>query len=234
VTSLKRSLPRRGFTLLELVIVFFVLVILTVLIVPALRHARPAATRATKDGGIGAMLRAKLRGRIVFDPPPTMKQGEQQRITVRISPNALEDLTKDMPKDRDIVIDTIDVLPFMTVKLNGDEAFKISSLQPDNQFVSTDRYSEWNYDVRALKSGIHELDLTVGIRLKMKQGGEESRFYPLYARKVAISVGPWYTLTHFATDHWEWFLTVILIPLIGYWWKTRKGQPATPRSSDEC
>lgn len=225
---MEQSYRRRGFTLLELAIVFVIIVIISAIMVPALRRATTKAKQAVRDGVIGAMLRQKMPGRIAFDPPPKMEQGQQQRIAVRISANALEDLTKDMPQDRDISVDKIDVLPFMTVKLSGDEAFKIRSLQPDNQFVSTDRYSEWDYDVTAVKSGIHDLDLTVGVRLKLKDGGEETRFYPLYTRKIAISVGPWYAVTHFATDHWEWFLTVILVPLIGYWWKTRKGQPATP------
>jgi hypothetical protein len=148
-------------------------------------------------------------------------------MTVRISKHPLEDLAAGLPPGRNTLLDQIAVLSFMTVKLTGGKAFEIRPLEPENQFVSTDRATEWNFDVKAVRAGEQNLDLVVGVRVKLSKGGEETRFYPLYTRNVKVTVNVWYSTKQFLTDHWEVIMTAIVLPLIAYWWKQRKKKPSS-------
>jgi hypothetical protein len=201
-----------------------VLIALSIFIAPFARNASVLYNRKMiEQDPLTKLMRDKMPGRILFDPPAAMKQGRKERVTVRISKNALEDLKKDIPPDRNTTIDKIDVLPFMTVKLSGGDAFQVESLEKkEDQFVGADRFTDWNYDVTPSKSGEQELDLAVGVRIKLPTGGEEVRFYPLYERKVKVSVSVWYSTTHFVSDHWEWIAGTVLIPLLVWAWNNRK------------
>jgi hypothetical protein len=101
---------------------------------------------------ISDMLVAAVKGHILFDPPATMKQGKEERMTALITKNPLDtfdELKKQLPADRKMVYEEISVLPYMTVKLDceDDGAFKIKALQQEDQFVGTDRPSQWNFEV---------------------------------------------------------------------------------------
>ena len=130
-----------------------------------------------------------------------------------------------MPANRLFLLDEINILPYMSVKLDGGDAFKIRTLQLEDQFVSLDRATEWNFDVTALDSGEQHLNLVVGVRLKHSGESDETRFYPLYDRKIDVEVDVGFTVTQFVTNHWEALLTIIVIPLVGLGyreWRNRK------------
>jgi hypothetical protein len=214
-------------TVIEIgVVVVVVLIGLSIFIAPFGKNVSvPYNRKMIEQDPLTPLMRDKMPGRVLFDPPAAMKQGKKERVTVRISKNALEDLKKDIPPDRNTTIDELDVLPFMTVKLSGGDAFEVDSLEKkEDQFVGADRFTDWNYEITPLKSGEQELDLSVGTRIKLPMGGEEVRFYPLYERKVRVTVSLWYSTTHFFGDHWEWIAGTVLIPLLVWAWSNRKNK----------
>ena len=165
------------------------------------------------------------RGHILFDPPAAMKQGKEVRMTALITKNpldTLDELKKQLPADRKLMFEEISVLPYMTVKLDSEDdgAFKIKALQPQDQFVSTDRPSQWDFNVTPLKSGEQDLELVVGMRIKHPGEADEGRFYPLYVRKIDVQVDYLFTVSSFWQSYWQLILTAILIPLFvtGYKW----------------
>jgi hypothetical protein len=153
------------------------------------------------------LVSSKMAGRLLFNPPEKMRQGEHEAVTVRISGNQESDLTSRLEHGPKPTIEQIAVMPYMTVRLSG-EAFKIKALMPENQFVSEKGFTEWRFDVQAIDSGIHNLDLEVGVRVKLKSGTEEYSFYPTYERTVTVEVDRGYSSWVFWKENWKWILGV--------------------------
>jgi hypothetical protein len=102
-----------------------------VLTIPAVRETtglqRPASDDAevvAEADPLAAAMRDRLFGRIASDIPDHMKQGKREKITVRISANTTDDLTKDLV-EHPVVQDQIAVYPNMSVDLESDGTFLI-------------------------------------------------------------------------------------------------------------
>jgi len=154
------------------------------------------------------LLQEKLEGRIAFQVPEEMKQGEEQKVTVRISANTTEELGKDLGGSVTPKVETIGVFPHMTVKLIGGEAFDIKPLTPEEQFVAEDTFTQWQFNVLPLESGEQELDLLVGVRVVglAASGQQEQRFYPTFTRKVKVSVDRVFSVKHWFKEYWKWLV----------------------------
>jgi hypothetical protein len=148
-----------------------------------------------------AAVRDEMEGKILFNPPVRMKQGEEDPITVRIAGNRTIDITSGLPQRPTPTIEPIIVMPYMTVKLFGGESFKVDKLTPENQFVKEDDFSEWKFKVKALKAGKHELDLEVGVRVKTATGTDEYSFKPTYEREINIDVDRRYAIMAFLKEN---------------------------------
>jgi hypothetical protein len=159
-----------------------------------------------------------LKGRLADDVPSKMTQGSEQRITVRIAANTSQDLTRGLAASNPAHTEDIQVAPYMTVKLIGDaEAFQITPFTPEEQFIATDTYTQWQYSVKPLEAGTKELDLLVGVRVKEPGSSQESRFYPTYERKVEVTVDRAYEVKHFLGKKWQWIVGGILLPIFLLW-----------------
>jgi hypothetical protein len=156
-----------------------------------------------------------LPGRVVFQAPDVMNQGQETKVTVRISANSSEDLTKGL-KGAMPINDSIAVAPRMSVKLDGGDAFEIVPLTPENQLVATDTFTQWQFNVRALEAGDQELDVLVGLRVKMGSEDEESRFYPTYERMINVKVNRIYVVRHFLSENWKWLIATLILPALAF------------------
>lgn len=171
------------------------------------------------DLDVDKQLTFKTQGRVLYEIPEVMKEGEEQTIPVRISGNLIEDLKKGLPDANDAKIEPINAYSLMGVRLRGDEAFKIVPPPEEDQFVSQDKYSEWTYTVTPTASGSHPLTLLVGVRIMLPGGHEESRFMPLLERKVTVKVNVRYATLRFLTEHFEFFMGGVVFGPIGFFLK---------------
>jgi hypothetical protein len=163
-----------------------------------------------------------IPGQVAFNLPATMKQGEARTVAVRISTNTIEDLNRGLPGVTRS--EEIKVAPYMTVMLKGDsEAFEIIPLTPDEQFISTDTYTQWQFHIRPLKSGIQELDLLIGVRIKKEGSTQESRFYPTFERKVDVTIDRGWVAKRFFTKNWKWIVGTLLLPIAWFLIKKKYG-----------
>jgi len=183
------------------------------------------------------LVSSKMAGRILFNPPEKMKQGEQVAVTVRISGNQKSDLGSHLEPSPKPTIEQIAVMPYMTVRLSG-EAFKIKALMPENQFVVDNGFTEWRFDVQAIKSGIHDLDLEVGVRVKLKSGTEEYSFLPTYEHPVTVEVDRGYSFWAFWKENWKWILGVpaalaVIIKIVKMFFKSKGGAKDKPGEEKE-
>lgn len=121
------------------------------------RHGIRASTKSEANDEIDF-------GVITYYIPDTLKWNETKFVEVRI--------TKDKKSKKiilnnykDIVIDTIPVTSMMKVVLHDIEhSFKIDTLSTATQWVEDNsEYTTWRWSIKAIKSGRHELSLTINI-----------------------------------------------------------------------
>jgi len=130
-------------------------------------------------------------GRVVFNPPEEMKVGIIERIEVRISKNAETDLISAL-KGRGIAqIENIKVSELMKVRVSGRD-FDITSLNEEEQFIDTQGFTEWAWDIVPKKSGNKIIHLHVTLRIRLPFG-EERKDHPVLDKEVIVKVNPFYS-----------------------------------------
>jgi len=190
---------------------------------PNISHADPIAAALEDE------VHNLQAGKIAFDVPPTMREGKQEQVEVRIARDVTADVERLLKeKMRSTTqVDDIKVAPFMIVELNDADGstFKIVPLTQDRQPVAGDGYTKWVWVVTPLQSGQQTLYLSVGTRFKLPNSTEEARFTPVYDKTIAVQVDRMYETKHFLSGNWQWLTVTLLIPLIGFIWHHRKKKP---------
>lgn len=158
-------------------------------------------------------------GRVLFNPPQEMKVGVKERVEVRITKTITEDLTVGLRGRGVPQIEEIKVGTLMKVRLMGD-SFDMKALSHEEQVVAGEGFTQWDWDVTPLKSGIQTLLLTVTVRIKIPGYGEEKIDYPVFERQIKVKVSPIYSTINFIKSYWQWIVSAMIIPIIG--WAVKK------------
>jgi len=148
-------------------------------------------------------------GRILFNVPQEMKVGAKERVEVRIANNFTENLSTGLSGHGIPQIEEIKVNTLMGVRLNGDN-FDIKALSHEEQIVTGDGFTQWDGDVTPLKSGIQRLLLSVTIRIKIPNYGEERKDYPVFERPIKVKVNPIYSFKNFMKSYLQWIVSTII------------------------
>jgi hypothetical protein len=167
-------------------------------------------------------------GRVLFACPSVMRVQSSERVEVRISGNPKADLIAGL-EDRGLPIETAaKISPVMKVTLTPDEGgvFDVKPVSEDEQLVSGDGFSQWVWSVTPLKSGTHNLYLTVNAVVDVPGLGLQKKEIPVLTQAVQVRADVAYSAGQFWHSNWQWFSTTLLIP-VGLWlWKKRsKKQP---------
>lgn len=165
-------------------------------------------------------------GQILFNPSQEMSVGEKERVEVRIAKGFTENLSRGLKGRGEPKIENIRIGTFMKVHLTGDN-FEIKPLSDEEQFVSGEGFTQWDYDVVPLESGIQSLELTVTVRIKIPNVGEEKKAYPVFERQINVKVSPAYSTGKFLEINWQWILTTLIglsAAIIG-WIMKKKRKP---------
>jgi hypothetical protein len=182
----------------------------------------PAPSPANASQIVQEELNRLPLGQIVFNPPATMKEETTERVEVRIADAKVANVTANMPGN--IQTAPIQVSTVMSVQLQG-TSFHVTPLDPQDQIVTADGFSQWDFDVMPTTSGDQTLSLTASVEIVVPGMGPQRRAFPVLSRMVHVQVNP----VSFLTDNWQWFAGTILIPLaVIAWqwlWKRRSSKP---------
>ena len=157
-------------------------------------------------------------GKVVFNPPDTMKVGVKERVETRISRDVDADLMASL-KGRGLPqIEELRISELMKVRVSGSD-FDITQLNEEEQFIGMEGFTEWAWDILPKKSGKKVLHLHVTLRIRLPFG-EERKDHPVLDREVIVKVNPVYSAGIFVSAYWKWMATALILPLIGLIWKT--------------
>lgn len=185
---------------------------------------QPATPQPPQDPA--AMVQAEFSrlaaGRILYNPPEEMTEGERERVEVRITQNMTASLTEGLKGSGAPRIEQIPVASFMKVRLTSD-SFDITPVSSEEQIVAGDTYTQWAWDVVPQRSGTHALILVVTARVKLAGFSDEQRDLDIIERTINVRVNPVYSVQSFISNNRDWLFPTVLVPLImalgGWVWK---------------
>jgi pSer/pThr/pTyr-binding forkhead associated (FHA) protein len=166
---------------------------------------------ATQESAVDRLVAEAVRttvvdGRLLFNPPDTMRQGAAKRVEVAIARSLnLDHVLRDRLRGPgEPQIETISTSPFMAVRLTG-IAFSVSRLTPvetEEQLVAPT--ARWEFDVLPLRSGEHQLLLSVTLRIPFAGRSDERIAVPVLERTIKVRVDPVYGGKQFVGKNWQW------------------------------
>ena len=167
------------------------------------------------------------QGSALFNPPEQMRLGDTQTVEVRVVPVTEEQieedteiqatLTADFESGQEVIIIPLRVSTIMRARLSG-AAFTIKPLMEDEQIKSPDApYLRWIWEVTPEESGPQRLTLTLSVVVNAEGLGDKTHV-TTEVRDVTVQVNPIYSVTRFMNSNWEWVVTGVLVPVIGWGW----------------
>ena len=146
-------------------------------------------------------------GRLLFNPPDQMKLGQTARIEVRLTRTLDRDaeLLTHLRGSGDPQLEEIPTAPLMAVALKGD-GFKITGYSDEEQRVSHDDITAWEFDIEALKRGQQRLVLSVSLRVPVPGQPVEHKSIPVREATIVVHVGSPALVAHFIVGNWQWFI----------------------------
>jgi hypothetical protein len=155
-------------------------------------------------------------GRLLFNPPHRMQLDQTARVEVRLA-RTLEldaELLEHLHGPGRPQLEQIPAAPLMAVTLKG-EAFHIAAYSDEEQSVTPEGISTWEFDIRALRRGSQRLVMCVSLRIPVPGQRLEHKSIPVREAVIDVHVGAPALVAHFVSDNWQWFIgTVIAIAAV--------------------
>lgn len=184
----------------------------------------PAAELAAMVDRVSDAIQHLPEGRILFNPPTTMKVGVTERVEVRIAREASLDLTEGLHGGGTPQVEPVKIGFKMKVRLVGND-FEIVTWDEEVQFVGNDTFAEWAYDVTPIHSGPSRLEVHATALVRI-EGEEITREVPVLQREVEVEVNPTLAIRTFFAENWEFVLGTLLLPVAGWvlqqWFERRR------------
>jgi hypothetical protein len=122
--------------------------------------------RACDDLVRSALAELTQPGRLLFNPPDQMRLGQKVRVEVRLT-RSLEldaELLEKLQGPGEPRLEDIKTASRMAVTLTGD-GFGINRYSDEEQAVTQDGITTWEFDIRAKKAGKQQLFMSVSLRI---------------------------------------------------------------------
>lgn len=170
-------------------------------------------------------------GKLSYRVLRPMRAGEWRRVVVRVSgtdpPPAFE---QDFPGEGPVATRKVQVGSDLVAVLGGID-FEIRRVGGGDgrRTLLTGNFAEWQWDVRALRSGSLQLDLVLFVRVR---DGGAPLLVRTFSEHVQVHVNPRYSAARWLDDHWA--ETGVTVPAVVaaisaalVWWrKRRSGSPS--------
>jgi len=168
------------------------------------------------------------QGSALFNPPEEMRLGEMHTIEVRLVPVTEQEieeseavkaaLTENLEGAQEVIVVPLRVSTVMSAKLTG-AAFDILPHMSEEQIRMPDEpYMRWLWEVTPQKTGEQRLTLTLTVVVNAEGVGEKPHV-TTEIRKVQVTGNPVYSISNFFGSNWEFVITGLLFPVLGWGWK---------------
>ena len=158
---------------------------------PSVRGARRPSQAADYDDLVRSAFAELVQpGRLLFNPPGRMELGHTERVEVRLTRTLKMDaeLLEHLRGHGEPQVEEIPTAPLMAVTLKGD-GFQITSYSDEEQSVTQDAITTWEFDIRALQQGQQLLIMCVSLRIPVPGQPLEHKSIPVREATIEVQVG---------------------------------------------
>jgi RNA polymerase sigma-70 factor, ECF subfamily len=178
---------------------------------PSAEPSKPAMPITYDELAQTAFAQLVHPGRLLFNPPDRMILGRTDRVEVRLIRTAERDseLLRDLKGRGDPQLEGIPTAPLMAVTLKGD-GFRVTSYSDEEQAVTQDEASLWEFDVQALRRGAQRLAMCVSLRIPVPGHPLERKSVPVRETTIKVSVDAPVLVARFVSSNWQWVVGTII------------------------
>jgi len=179
--------------------------------------AAPPGTETPGPSPVDAALEELSKANLAFNAPAEIALGEVRLIELAVSPSAsAKELLENLENPSGADTAEARVSNIMTAALTG-PAFEIEAVTPETQAISLAEPTKWEWYAEPTRPGRHQLRLSLSALIEV-EGTEATRSIETFRRDITVEV-PWsQRIAAFFASNWQWFLTVLLIPLVRWGW----------------
>jgi hypothetical protein len=186
--------------------------------------------RKIVDETVSTELEDPAKGILAYSVPTIMKVGKSYSVKLRISKEKdkislirnRESNSFQKDTNYSVTIESVRVEPLMTAELFGEaKSFEINLLSTELQSIEDRGFTEWEWQVVPIKSGVKFLKLTVRVRVK----AEDTVVFKditVFDKEIKIKSNISYSSSNFISQYWQWIMTTIVIPFVVWFWNRKK------------
>jgi len=155
-------------------------------------------------------------GRLMFNPPNHMQMGLTERVEVRLTRGLDLDaeLLKHLRGRGEPQLEEIQTTSLMAITLKSD-GFQITAYSDEEQVLTRNDVTTWEFDIQAIKSGPQRLVLCASLRIPVAGQTFKQKSIPVREFTIDVEARRPVLIVHFVSANWQWFIgTAIAIATV--------------------
>jgi len=186
---------------------------------------------------VAEKLRGLVRSSIAFNTPEEMEVGKTETIELLLSTSSsAEELKQQLSEAGEKQgVEEIPTAERMQARLTGDPGFVIQATTPEEQAISSEETTKWNWDVTPTQAG-EEQKLHLTLTALIEVAGETTpRAIDTYNRTILVKdvQKSWgQRVSEFIGNNWQWLWATILVPIALWAYRTYRGRKEAKQKSD--
>jgi len=181
-------------------------------------------------GAVDRILEKLEFGNIAFNAPRSMNFHDTALIHLMLGlATPTDELKRMIEAEGEKEGARIRVSGRMEARLSGPN-FAITAITPEIQAVSQSDVTAWKWEVKPSSAGRQYLHLTVSALLNV-DGASTPRVIRTFDKVIEVEVAWHRQVGSFFEKNWQWLWAALLVPIVGWLWKKKKGtKPAVSQS----
>lgn len=185
------------------------------------RAPQSSSPQQTSEDWVASLRQANM----VLTVPEIANINEDVRVELLLHlEKAITELQRVVTERGTQYTDTVKVSRVVEVKLTA-PAFDVNPITPTRQILQNTETNTWKWTLRPKNAGKHLIDITV-IAVVEAEGARVENTLLTYKRQVQIEITTRQLLSQWFSQYWQWLATTIVIPLLLWWFKSRR-KPAS-------
>lgn len=162
---------------------------------------------------------------IIFNPPKTMRYKNPVKVELLLSARkTVGELQKELDRQEDIHSARVKASNLMRARLTGSNGMQILALSSEEQAISGESTTRWEWEVLPVEAGNKMLHLTLSAIITVV-GDKMPRDIVTFDRSITVEISFGQSVGGFVSENWQWLWAAVFLPVATYVWnRFRKGK----------
>ena len=170
-----------------------------------------------------------VAGGVAFNTPGDMGLGDVRYVELVVSATETGDDLRGQVREEGAVVDTVaQVSKDLRANLESlTSGLLVTAVGSDRQMLGRSRPARWRWRVEAVEGGSHDLSLILFATVLVGEEAHETEVQT-FKRAIRVRVSVTQRAAAFLGENWQWVASVIVLPLIGWGWRSRRQAGRAP------